>query len=79
MKLLVFIALFATLLSVVSGHCSTCGVTDDDRDDAHDDAHDDANDEMTCPEGEVAVKGYGTEMICVGWYLTIVFLNGVKI
>merc|ERR1712137_1402620 len=60
-KLLVLFALFALMLSVVSGHCNTCGITDDD----HDDAHGDMRDEMTCPSGEVAVMGYGTEMICV--------------
>ena len=59
MKLLVLFALFALTLNVVNveGHCSTCGVGGD---------HDDAHDEMTCPEGEVAVMGYGADMVCVG-------------
>ena len=53
MKLLVLFALFALMLSVVNG-------------DGHAGDHDDTHGKMTCGEGEVAVMGYGTEMICVG-------------
>ena len=50
MKLLVLFALFALMLSVVNG-------------DGHAGDH---GSKMMCGEGEVAVMGYGTEMICVG-------------
>ena len=51
MKMLVLFALSALMLSVVNG-------------DGHAGDHDG---KMMCPQGEVAVMGYGTEMICVGW------------
>ena len=50
MKLLVLFALFALMLSVANG-------------DGHAGGHDGMK---MCGAGEVAVMGYGSEMICVG-------------
>ena len=71
MKLLAFIALFALIFTVVNGH-GCAGPKPKPKD--HD--HHDNDGEMKCPDGEVAVEGYGNTMKCVGWYLnSLNFIN----
>ena len=66
MKLLAFIALFALIFTVVSGH-GCAGPKPKPK--AHAEDHHDNDGEMKCPDGEVAVEGYGNTMKCVGWYV----------